>query len=69
MSRAELLKEKEELERLVAQLELKAGPVDPEECPLRKRLAQLEAELAAGTHSPSPDWVELCHLCGRRCWL
>lgn len=71
VSKGGLLQEWQALKKVLGRLEDKMSPVEPGTCALEARLKQIESLLAREGTTPlqSTDWVELCHICGRRCWL
>lgn len=71
LSKERLLQEWQALKKVLARLEDRTGADGPGPCALAERLRRIES-LLAGESAPSlqsTDWVELCHICGRRCWL
>jgi hypothetical protein len=66
-----LTNEIQALEQALAGIESRTGPLDPDGCALKERLKQIHSILASDSCHPEDaiDWVELCNICGRRCWL
>ncbi len=71
MVKEALTHEIQALEQALADIELRTGPLDPDGCALKERLKQIHSMLASDSYhiEGAMEWVELCNICGRHCWL